>query len=104
MLYDFVCNDITGAPVHFSQFKGKVLLIVNTASECNFTSQYKELEELYEKYKSQGFEVIAFPCNQFAHQEPGSSEEIQHFVKDKYGVTFPVMEKSDVSSHHATEL
>ena len=104
MLYDFVCRDISGTHVHFSQFKGKVLLIVNTASECNFTSQYKGLEELYEKYKSQGFEVIAFPCNQFAHQEPGTSEEIQHFVKDKYGVTFPVMEKSDVSSHHPIQL
>lgn len=80
----------------FSQFRGKVLLIVNTASACGLTPQYKELEELYEKYKSQGFEVIAFPCNQFAHQEPGSSEDILRFVREKYGVTFPVMEKSDV--------
>lgn len=96
MIYQFVCKDITGASVAFSQFKGKVLLIVNTASACGLTPQYKDLEELYEKYKSQGFEVIAFPCNQFAHQESGSSEDILHFVREKYGITFPVMEKSDV--------
>ena len=78
--------------------QGKVLLIVNTASACGLTPQYKELQELYEKYQSQGFEVIAFPCNQFAHQEPGSSEDILHFVREKYGVTFPVMEKSDVEA------
>lgn len=76
------------------------MLIVNTASACGLTPQYKELQELYEKYQSQGFEVIAFPCNQFAHQEPGSSEDILHFVKEKYGVTFPVMEKSDVEVQH----
>lgn len=100
MIYQFVFRDLTGASVAFSQFKGKVLLIVNTASACGLTPQYKELEELYEKYKSQGFEVIAFPCNQFAHQEPGSSEDILHFVREKYGVTFPVMEKSDVEVQH----
>ena len=98
MIYQFVFRDLTGASVAFSQFRGKVLLIVNTASACGLTPQYKELQELYEKYKSQGFEVIAFPCNQFAHQEPGSSEDILHFVREKYGVTFPVMEKSDVEA------
>ena len=107
MIYQFVFRDLTGASVAFSQFRGKVLLIVNTASACGLTPQYKELQELYEKYQSQGFEVIAFPCNQeviafpcnqFAHQEPGSSEDILHFVREKYGVTFPVMEKSDVEA------
>ncbi|CBK25140.2 Glutathione peroxidase [Blastocystis hominis] len=104
MIYQFVFRDITGASVAFSQFRGKVLLIVNTASACGLTPQYKELEELYEKYKSQGFEVIAFPCNQFAHQEPGSSEDILRFVREKYGVTFPVMEKSDVNGRSTNEL
>lgn len=74
-----------------------MLLIVNTASSCGFTPQYKELESLYEKYKEKGFTVIAFPCNQFLSQESGTSEDIQKFVKEQYGVTFPVMAKSDVS-------
>lgn len=74
-----------------------MLLIVNTASSCGFTPQYKELESLYEKYKERGFTVIAFPCNQFLSQESGTSEDIQKFVKEQYGVTFPVMAKSDVT-------
>ena len=70
---------------------------MNTASSCGFTPQYKELESLYEKYKERGFTVIAFPCNQFRSQESGTSEDIQKFVKEQYGVTFPVMAKSDVT-------
>lgn len=70
---------------------------MNTASSCGFTPQYKELESLYEKYKERGFTVIAFPCNQFLSQESGTSEDIQKFVKEQYGVTFPVMAKSDVT-------
>ena len=95
--YPSFTNSITGKPCSFSRFKGNVLLIVNTASSCGFTPQYKELESLYEKYKEKGFTVIAFPCNQFLSQESGTSEDIQKFVKEQYGVTFPVMAKSDVS-------
>ena len=90
-------DSITGNPCAFSRFKGNVLLIVNTASSCGFTPQYKELETLYEKYKEKGFTVIAFPCNQFLSQESGTSEDIQKFVKEQYGITFPVMAKSDVT-------
>ena len=81
-----------------------MLLIVNTASACGFTPQYKELQALYEKYKDKGFSVIAFPCNQFLSQESKSPEEIQEFVKTTYGVTFPVMEKSDVNGDNTNEV
>ena len=75
-----------------------MLLIVNTASHCGFTPQYKDLEVLYEKYKSRGFTVIAFPCNQFLSQESGSNEDVLSFARDQYGITFPLMQKSDVGS------
>ncbi|KAK8802605.1 hypothetical protein WA171_006282 [Blastocystis sp. BT1] len=103
-IFDFVVQDITGNPCAFSRFKGNVLLIVNTASSCGFTPQYKELETLYEKYKEKGFTVIAFPCNQFLSQESGTSEDIQKFVKEQYGITFPVMAKSDVNGSNTNEV
>jgi len=78
-------------------YKGKVLLVVNTASKCGFTPQYEELQKLYEEYKDQGFEILAFPCNQFANQEPGDNEEIRSFCKLNYNVTFQLFDKIDVN-------
>jgi glutathione peroxidase len=83
---------------------GKVLLVVNTASKCGFTPQYAGLEELWRKYEARGFEVVAFPCNQFGGQEPGSAEEIESFCSVNYGVSFPVMAKIDVNGEEATPL
>jgi glutathione peroxidase len=83
--------------VSMNDFRGKVCLVVNTASKCGFTPQYKGLEELYAKYKDQGLVVLGFPCDQFAHQEPGSDSEIAQFCQLKFGVTFPLMSKIDVN-------
>ncbi|MCX7655509.1 MAG: glutathione peroxidase [Treponemataceae bacterium] len=96
-LYDLTALTNKGNLVSLSQYKGKVLLIVNTASNCGFTPQYKGLQSLYEKYRDQGFEVLAFPCDQFAHQEPGNDEEIAHFCQANFGVTFPLMSKIEVN-------
>jgi len=87
-----------------SDFKGKVALVVNVASKCGFTPQYKELEELYTKFKDKGFVVLAFPCNQFGGQEPGSNQEIQTFCKTTYGVEFPVFAKIEVNGKNADPL
>ncbi|MNP47049.1 Hydroperoxy fatty acid reductase gpx1 [compost metagenome] len=89
-----------GKERNFEEFKGEVLLIANTASKCGFTPQYKELEELHKKYKDQGLKVLAFPCNQFGKQEPGSNEEIKNFCEINYGVTFDVFEKVDVNGEN----
>ncbi|KAK8814308.1 hypothetical protein WA158_008170 [Blastocystis sp. Blastoise] len=99
-IYDFSVKDIVGNDFKLANFKGSVMLIVNTASKCGFTPQYKELESLYEKYKDKGFTVIGFPCNQFANQEPGSTEGIQCFIRDNYHVSFPMMDKIDVNGIH----
>jgi glutathione peroxidase len=88
-------NDGTEQP--FSAFEGKVLLVVNTASKCGFTPQYEGLEALHRKYKDRGLVVLGFPCDQFAHQEPGSDEEIASFCRLNYGVTFPLMSKVEVN-------
>ena len=96
-LYDFTVNDIHGKPVKLDRYKGKVMLVVNTASQCGFTPQYKGLEKLYEKFHEQGLEILAFPCNQFGEQEPGSPEEIKTFCSTTYGVTFPMTEKIEVN-------
>ena len=103
-IYDFTVKNIHGKTQSLSQYKGKVLLIVNVASECGFTKQYKGLEALYQNYKSQGFEILAFPCNQFGGQEPGSSEEIQKFCSSKFSVTFPLFEKIDVNGDNEAPL
>lgn len=102
-LYDFKVTSIDGKEVSMSQFKDKVLLIVNTASQCGFTPQYLDFVDLYGKYKSQGFEVLAFPCNQFGGQEPGSNSEIKSFASKK-GATFPIFAKSDVNGPNALPL
>ncbi|CAL2233532.1 unnamed protein product [Prunus armeniaca] len=97
-LYDFSVKDIDGKDVPLSKFKGKVLLIVNVASKCGLTSSnYSELSHLYEKYKTQGFEILAFPCNQFGGQEPGSNPEIKQFACTRFKAEFPIFDKVDVN-------
>ena len=90
---DFQVKDIDGKEVDLAKYKGKVLLVVNTASKCGLTPQYKELEALYEKNKDKGFEILAFPANEFLKQEPGTNEEIKEFCSSKYNVTFPLFSK-----------
>lgn len=103
-IYDFTVKDYKGNDVRLSQFKGKVLLIVNTATGCGFTPQYKGLEELYRKYRDSGFEVLDFPCNQFGHQAPGSDKEINEFCTLKYDTTFPQFKKIDVNGANESPL
>ena len=95
-LYEIEVNGIAGEPVKMEQYKGKVLLIVNTASKCGFTGQYDGLQKLYETYQDKGFVILGFPSNDFMGQEPGTNDEIQSFCKLNYGVTFPLFEKIDV--------
>ena len=103
-IYDFTVKDIHGKSVKLSKYKGKALLIVNTASKCGFTPQYKGLEALYEKLHGQGLEILGFPCNQFGAQEPGSEQEIESFCEINYGVTFPLFAKIDVNGKNAAPL
>lgn len=103
-LYDFTVQDNQGKPLTLEQFRGKVVLIVNTASKCGFTPQYKELEALYQKYHARGLEILAFPCNQFGSQEPGSDAEIMQFCEVNYGVTFPLMGKVNVNGPEAAPV
>lgn len=103
-IYDFSVKSAIGETQSLSQYKGKVLLIVNVASKCGFTPQYEGLEKLYTKYKDKGLMILGFPCNQFGAQEPGSNEEVQKFCKLTYGVTFPVMAKLDVNGDKADPL
>ena len=100
-IYDFSVKDIHGKNVKLAKYKGKALLIVNTASKCGFTPQYKGLEALYQKMHGKGLEVLGFPCNQFGAQEPGSAEEIESFCEINYGVTFPLFAKIDVNGKSA---
>ena len=103
-IYDFSAQGIDGKPVALKKFKGKVLLIVNTASECGFTPQFAGLEQLASDYKDRGLVVVGFPCNQFGHQDPGANSEIESFCQLNYGVTFPMMEKVDVNGAKAHPL
>lgn len=103
-IYDISVKDIDGKEVPMSAYKGKVLLIVNVASKCGLTPQYEGLEALYEKYKDQGLEILAFPCNQFLGQEPGSNEDIQSFCSLTYNVTFPIFDKIDVNGENESPL
>ncbi len=103
-LYDFKIPDIDGNLVDFSQYKNSVLLIVNTASQCGFTPQYKGLEALYQQYKEKDFVVLGFPCDQFGHQEPGDASEIKGFCELNFGVTFPLFEKIEVNGPNTHPL
>ena len=103
-LYDFSAPLPGGASQSMADYRGKVLLIVNTASKCGFTPQYEGLEELYRNYKDRGFEVLAFPCNQFGAQEPGDAAEIANFCSLTYDVSFPVMAKIDVNGDDADPI
>ena len=100
-IYDFKALDNKGKELDFAQFEGKVLMIVNTASKCGFTPQYDGLEALNKKYKDQGLVIIGFPCDQFAHQEPGTDEEIAEFCRLNHGVTFQLMSKIEVNGKNA---
>ena len=103
-VYDFTLKDGAGNDVSLDSFRGKVLLIVNTATGCGFTPQYKELEAMYEKYHDRGLEIIDVPCNQFAGQTPGTDEEIREFCTLRYNTRFPQMKKSDVNGDNALPL
>ena len=103
-IYDFTVKDIHGKSVKLLAYKGKPLLIVNTASECGFTPQYKGLEALYKKLHGKGLEILGFPCNQFGAQEPGSEAQIEQFCEVNYGVTFPMFAKIDVNGDNAAPL
>ena len=100
-IYNFSVKDIDLNDVSLEKYKNKVLLIVNVASYCGLTYQYKSLEDMYKKYKDKGFEILGFPCNQFALQEPGSNEEIKNFCDTSYGVTFNIMNKINVNGSKA---
>ncbi|MGO9172282.1 MAG: glutathione peroxidase [Rhodomicrobium sp.] len=103
-VYDFSAKSLSGEEIPLSQFQGKVLLIVNTASKCGFTPQYTGLENLHKKYSAQGFEVLGFPCNQFGSQEPGDADEIKSFCSLNYDVTFPMFGKVEVNGRNAHPL
>ncbi|MBQ9106532.1 MAG: glutathione peroxidase [Clostridia bacterium] len=103
-IYDFKVKAQDGSEVSLSDYKGKVLLIVNSATGCGFTPQYDELQEIYDGFKAKGLEILDFPCNQFGSQAPGSDEEIHSFCSDRYGITFPQFSKVDVRGDSAIPL
>lgn len=103
-LYDFIVKGKSGEDVSLSKFKGKVLLIVNTATGCGFTPQYGGLQDLYKEYKDKGFEILDFPCDQFGHQAPGSDEEITNFCTGRFGITFPQFSKIEVNGKNSIPL
>ena len=103
-IYDFKVRNAKGEEVPMTEYQGKVLLIVNTATGCGFTPQYEGLQNLYDRYKDKGLEILDFPCNQFGHQAPGTEEEIQEFCTLKYNTTFPLFAKIDVNGKEAEPL
>ena len=103
-IYDFKVRDAKGVEVPMTEYQGKVLLIVNTATGCGFTPQYEGLQKLYDKYKDRGLEILDFPCNQFGHQAPGTEEEIHEFCTLKYKATFPLFAKIEVNGKNADPL
>lgn len=103
-VYQFTAETIKGSEKSLSDYKGKVLLIVNTASKCGLTPQFEGLQRLYDQYKDAGLEILGFPSNQFREQDPGSNEEIQQFCQINYGVSFPMFSKIDVNGEHAHPL
>jgi len=103
-VHEFKMRSLKGQEVDFSQYKDKVLLIVNTASECGLTGQYEQLQEMHEKYKDKGLVILGFPCNQFGKQEPGSDAEISEFCLENYGVEFPMFSKIDVNGKDSAPI
>lgn len=103
-VYDYQARTLQGKEIPLSDYQDQVLLIVNTASKCGFTPQYRGLQELYEKFHDKHFEILGFPSNQFAHQEPGENEDIAEFCQVNYGVSFPMFEKTDVNGDEAHPL
>ncbi|MBP1968613.1 glutathione peroxidase [Virgibacillus natechei] len=103
-IYDFSVKTMQGDKKSLSDYKGKTLLIVNTASKCGFTPQFEGLQNVYEQYQDQDFEILGFPCNQFNNQDPGNDEEISQFCERNYGVTFPMFSKVDVKGEDAHPL
>lgn len=103
-IYDFTVNTLQGQPQSLAQFRGKVALVVNVASECGYTPQYSGLEELWVSYKDKGLVVMGFPCNQFGAQEPGTAEQIESFCQRNFGVTFPMFEKLDVRGENQSPI
>lgn len=103
-VYEFSCDTTGGKKKSLADYKGKVLLVVNTASKCGFTPQFAGLEEMYEKYKDDGLEILGFPCNQFGKQDPGSNDEIMEFCQLNYGVSFPMFGKIEVNGSGADPL
>lgn len=103
-IYNFKANSIDGEEISLESYKGKVLVIVNTASKCGFTPQYEDLQRIYNKYNSQGFEILGFPCNQFEGQEPENNIGVKNFCEINYGVNFPLFEKTEVRGKDASDL
>lgn len=103
-VYDFSAKTIIGEKKSLAEYKGNVLLIVNTVSECGFTPQFQGLQKLYDQYHNKGFAILGFPCNQFGGQDPGTNQEISSFCETNFGVTFPMFEKIDVKGEHAHPL
>ncbi len=103
-IYDFNVKNKHGEEVSLSEYEGEVLLIVNTATQCGFTPQYDSLQDLYEKYSSEGFVILDFPCNQFGNQAPGTDEEIYSFCESNYGISFPTFSKIEVNGENAHPL
>jgi glutathione peroxidase len=103
-VFDFTVSDIHGQPKGLADYRGKVLLLVNVASQCGFTPQYTGLQSLYERYHERGLEILGFPCNQFGHQEPGSNEQIEQFCETRFSVSFPLFSKVDVNGSSADPL
>ncbi len=103
-IFNFSCKDLNGKEINLSNYSGKVILIVNTASKCGFTPQYKGLQELHRNYSNQDFEILGFPCNQFANQEPGTDQEIAEFCNINYEITFPIFSKIKVNGPSAHPL
>ena len=103
-IYDFTVKAMDGSDVDLSQYRGKVTLVVNTATGCGFTPQYKDLQEIYDELKDKGFDILDFPCNQFADQAPGTDDEIHTFCTGRFGITFPQFAKIDVNGENADLL
>lgn len=103
-IYDFKVENAAGAEVSLKDYAGQVILVINSATECGFTPQYDDLQDLFEKYGSEGFVILDFPCNQFGHQAPGSNEEIVSFCDSRYGITFPIFSKIEVNGDNENPL